>query len=124
MKIRSGFVSNSSSSSFIIIRKHTNISLEDALIKAISTEKDSLFYKLSHQVASKLADLAKETTLKEYVYNYDEVPSEEYLKYITNGGKIYTGYASDEDGDIEAILCNIGIEYEDKNIIISKEEAY
>jgi hypothetical protein len=98
MKIRSGFVSNSSSSSFIISSKNDKLTL--TLTLQISEIVDKV-------IANK--EELDEYFLYEYGYNQtlEELLEEEYYKEKYNvcmnalkeGGKLYFGDVSNEDYD-------------------------
>lgn len=120
MKQRFGFVSNSSSSSFMIVVKNGAISKEK-LINAMGVERKSIIYPLAEKVAEFLAE-ADEVTMQEYINNgYDPVP--EIIKSAhEHGYKMYRIYANSDGGEIEVMLHNHGMHYEDENIIIESED--
>ena len=127
MKIRQGFVSNSSSSSFVIIAKPGIYSIEEEVKKAIITESNNFWYELSKEAAKILWNNANEITLQEIYENSDghhELVNEKEMEYLRNGGNLFEGVISDEDGAIEAMLCGIGINYENNRIIIYKDKEY
>ena len=132
MKFRNGFVSNSSSSSFVIGFK--NEISENKLLELFKTE-NKLLMGISKEIVSVIMNNASETSiaaiLKDYYVNsIDELPT--WYKKILNTAseknfKIYTGYFEDGgngvDG-IEAYLCHTEIIYEDDNMLFYKENGY
>jgi len=136
MKRRKTFVSNSSSSSFIIGIKNPELELtsEYILKEIFKIEKDNILYDLAKGIAKALVS-------KKDIYDYDQFLEEmgwDNLEDIYNdelkslvkkirdcGGKFIGGYAHDDTGDIgENALVAIGIDYEDENIFVYKESYY
>ncbi len=116
MKIRSGFVSNSSSSSFIVAanKENTNIkiTLETDLKKygkVLTTEQE-----------------VKDYFIYEYGDDYDNVAYNSCLSAIKEGKIIIIGsFDSDTDDNLEKYLCNKGIPKNITNIkIIQNEGGY
>lgn len=117
MKIRNGFVSNSSSSSFIVAvdkgqRGKFTLTLEVDLEKYLERRLSSL------------EDLGK--YIKEYGLdeewnkeNYEQIKSE-----IEKGRDILVGsFASDNDDAVEVLLCESGIPKDVEGITIIENEA-
>lgn len=126
MKTRSGFVSNSSSSSFII---GVNGELtEEKIMKAFNIGKDSPLYRIAKSMAGVLMS-ADPYTLEELIEDRcyedkDELDDNE-KKIFEKGFIFYSGYASDDSGDSgESALCDTDLDYEDDNLIIFKESGY
>ena len=116
MKIRSGFVSNSSSSSFVV-----------ALPKDVKPELN-IKIDLTKYIKGKISTIKE---LNEYwKKNRDEIDDlyERCRKSIDLGEVVYIGWFSDEDyGDIQCGLCHRGIKLEDMpdgGLIIQSEEGY
>jgi len=128
MKIRNGFVSNSSSSSFVVATSgSTNgkvtltieVDLKDYTDKSVKSEKELLAY-LEHSYAWTLED-AYCDSIKEWY--------EKASKAIKNGKTVYFGEFGDEGtSGAETILCNEGLQEfisEDDDIeIIHSEGGY
>lgn len=107
MKIRDGFVSNSSSSSFIVSGKNDdklsltmtlNIDISQFVKKTIKT-KDELY---------------NDEDIMDMV-SCDEVDLSDLLNKLDNGEYIYKGRFSDEEGPEEFLLCHNGINQDNFN---------
>jgi hypothetical protein len=102
MKTRNGFVSNSSSSSFIVA---VNKKLEG--IVSLTLEVD-----LNKYVESAISNV--DDLNKYFKKNYDEdyKENEDYIdskKAIENGKVIFAGSFSDDSDEPESLLCHYGI---------------
>lgn len=104
MKIRKGFVSNSSSSSFVIGIKDGELS-EEKLLEVLNVPKDSPLFPLANQVAkflfrrSELVDV--DELLEAYGYDSLEKAAEnnvEIAKLTVNGFEV-SSCRADTDGD-------------------------
>ena len=128
MKTRSGFVSNSSSSSFIIVSKKGSLTKE-ALLNMFDVPKTSLMYPIAKDFARILMDNSEKTTLKQLLSDYCaeniEDLSEMHQKALKSGGTIYTGSVSNESDDgLEIGLVDMALNFEDENIVVQKEAGY
>ena len=129
MKTRTGFVSNSSSSSFVICSKKGELTKEK-LIGVFGVPKDSLLRPLAEDIAETLAN-ANETTIKELLEDCDcdkieDIDNDDLQEVLkVEGGTIYTG-STYTDGDCieEQLLCTMRINYEDDEVIIKSEGAW
>jgi hypothetical protein len=127
MKIRQGFVSNSSSSSFIFVLKK-EIDLKEKIKQLLKLPEDSPFSSITKDIADIVVENSEPTDIKEYIEDYfydtDEYP--EYCgKVMAKEWELFTGSFSDEEGDLSAFLCNyFKIDYEDEDIIFIKEAGY
>lgn len=140
MKIRSGFVSNSSSSSFVI-----GIKGDKTLGEFLDEHKDRLIAGLPEENALSgiVADLLEELVMEIvssanatfeteedvrglYMGDYDEddwVPTE--LALIRRGFTVYRGYWSDEgSGSMETMLCDRSLNFDSENFVIEHEGGY
>lgn len=133
MKIRSGFVSNSSSSSFLIYFKGTKNSLSDYLKKVFAINfNDTYPLKISgKEIASTLEkninDIIKtDEDLNYYIANnsIDENTVCNMRNYLNKGYSIFSGQLCSDSEPLEALLCDKDIAYEDDNLIIDHEGGY
>jgi hypothetical protein len=138
MKVKSDFITNSSSSSFLVLTKGecTQIRLIEIFKELMGTSK--LFPNLANDMANSFRQTMERRTLEEWLEDngYESITDYEDNEDNDNEVRIlkeklgvypfiYSGYFSDEDGDpIETLLCDAEIDYEDDNIIIYKEGGY
>lgn len=122
MKIRTGFVSNSSSSSFII----ATVKSRDELIMKMEIEAD--LGKLIKDIVATKEEL-KEYFEDDLCYCPEDIESDETyklcLKAIDEGKTIYFGEASDDTGDaVETLICHNGLKKIDGVDIIQSDGGY
>jgi hypothetical protein len=133
MKIRSGLVSNSSSSSFIIATKDelNEAQLKEVIMKAMKVPADSPLYEFVKDIANCLANTRDEYDVRELLEDYSSVAV--FSRYWPVIGRavrkgfshFYRGSASSESGDPATLaLVDMGFDYEDDNIAIEKEAGY
>jgi hypothetical protein len=138
MKIRSGFVSNSSSSSFIVAVPN-NTDPEEAIREAFLLPKGHPMEGLVNQICRAVLRNGDIMTKEEYADNYwGEIPKteEEWDKFwkdsqypqakelYDKGWSVFHGYFSDEDGGLESGLCNTDINIESDNLVMIHEGGY
>ena len=125
MKIRNGFVSNSSSSSFLIISKNSELTT-DILMDSFKIDKESPLYSVAKDIAKDLKALSikytKDDFLKEFANSEKELEEDYpslYEIYKKIDSSIY--YAICDDIDYP-LLYSLNIDYEDDNILIKKDD--
>lgn len=127
MKTRNGFVSNSSSSSFII--GVSGELTEEKIMKVFNIANNSPLFGIAKGIAGIMLD-AEKYTKEEYFedrcYEDDSDLTSTEKKIFDKGFTLYSGFASDEDSSngIETALCNMDLDYEDNEIIMYKEAGY
>ena len=120
MKIRSDFVTNSSSSSFVIATK-----------KELTPEKlYEVFEVHKHHPLVNIIDMifrsAEKTTEKEFVKEHDYLlEDKEYQNILGKGYFLYEGSFSDEcSSPTETYLCCTGMDITKKDFIMIHEGGY
>ena len=124
MKIRQGFVSNSSSSSFIIAFKKglTEKQIESKIVEKLKIPQDSPIFWLA-------GDIAKVFTNYQDIDFADYEEEEDYIKNIrkleSKGFVVYEGSASNDDYDVaENLVCDMELYIDEPDLYISKGGGY
>lgn len=127
MKTRHGFVSNSSSSSFIIGVKGKLT--KEKLMRSFKVDKESPLFSIAKEITKVMLN-SEEFSLKELLKDrecsIDELSDIE-RKIFDNGFKLYIGQASNDgygSAGAETVLCNMDLDYEDEDLILFKEGGY
>jgi hypothetical protein len=127
MKIRQGFVSNSSSSSFILASKKD---LTKSEIKALLLSDPKIISNLVDKIVDTMVERLyseRPTSLREYALDRYGESNEQIARWHNKGlNFVYHTFFSDEDGDpIESLVCNaLDINIETDEFAIEKESGY
>ena len=138
MKVRSGFVSNSSSSSFIIATKDRSLDdLADELkIEFSNNPLAEIMKPLVEEIVSTICSNAREMTLKEWLSDWGYASIEEakedgsyygekLVSLFERGFKVYTGGFSDECTDgAETMLCYSKFKVERDDFYAEQDGGY
>jgi len=133
MKIRFGFVSNSSSSSFIIAFKGNEDELREKLKNIFGgTLPDKYPIKSMPPIGDVVADNVEDDpikTLKDWDDRYGDWnnPYENHVRFIkrlNEGWTVYYGGFDDDRSKLEKFLCNSDIDFEDEEILIWQKGGY
>ena len=136
MKVRNGYVSNSSSSSFLIITKKEKLN-DKKLMEIFGIDETSVIYSVIKRFAKDIVHCTEEMTHKEFLENYsygdtlettEENFKEEYPEYYDyyilakkNNWTIYNGTADNYE---YATVSETDLDHEDDDIIIKMNSEY
>ena len=131
MKVRNGFVSNSSSSSFIVTIKNGEKISKNILMKLFDLDEKSILFNFANELSDWMINNLKEMSIKDIFENYcdsgknlsdeemiDEIieqgypniSKEDLLRILRKEYRYYEGSASDDSGyGLETYLCETGI---------------
>lgn len=131
MKMRNGFVSNSSSSSFILAIKGPKNRLKSVLKESFAVPKGHPFEGIIQSITECFLEEVERAEVVDHewiVDRYDWDPDHEEAKWLhkllADGYKVFEGSFTDEDEAAEAMLCDMDLDIKTDNIIIKKEGGY
>jgi len=136
MKIRNGFVSNSSSSSFMVglPRGLSDKEKREFLLNKMGVDKNSFFYVAAKGVADCIINSTPmkdaKALIDDYGYNSVEDMREDYPDWVelfedSRQLEIYAGSASNEDYDLgEQLFCEMEWKVSDDDFYINKEAGF
>ena len=136
MKIRNGFVSNSSSSSFLIMSKNGELSSKK-LLEIFDVKETSPIYSVVKKLSSEIIECTEKMTHDEFLENYaygdtlkekeEELKSDypEYYEHYKNARKngwvIYSGSADDYE---YSNVASLELKHDDDDIMIEMTGEY
>jgi len=121
MKARLDFVTNSSTSSYVV-GVHGELT-EEKLWHMFGVTEDSLLAPLGKELAKHIVNNVQAYTREEVIAEWDELWGIS-PKVFDLGMTCYVGWASTEEYGIEQILCQMEIHHEDEGLIFEKESSY
>jgi len=133
MKIRTGFVSNSSSSSFIIYYNKGKKELKKKLEEIFDISLPENFpikmplKGIGETVYSNISETfsSVKAYMNEFGYEEEDECDTETLEHLKKGGTVYMGGFADDTGELlDQLLCNSDIHYEDEEITIHQHGGY
>ena len=144
MKVRNGFVSNSSSSSFVVIMKNGKKLTKKTLLEVFDVKETSPIYSFADGLAEWMSrnveqmnikeihdnfcggdDKSDEEMIEEIIEDYGAISREDLEKIKNKEYLYYHGDAASDSGEaIESYLCEAEIDFETDVIKISSEGGY
>jgi len=142
MKIRTDFITNSSTSSFVIMSKESlnELQLKKEIIEALNLSSlgNALLPNLGEDVANVLTSYLEYTDINGYLYDmdYDDVSELESVSSRWKlGQRVYENYkeypfimvgstASDSDEPMEVMLVDTDIDFKNDKIIVIKDGGF
>ena len=123
MKIRTDFITNSSSSSFVIATKE-ELTLEK-LCQVFGFPEDHILYDHFKQIPEMIFKRSTRITKEEVMLLYhNEIPDIYAQVFDKQGYYVYDGYFADDCGPTEAFLCNIDLNIDTEDFIMRHESRF
>ena len=121
MKVRVDFVTNSSTSSYIV-GVHGELT-EERLLEVIGVPEDSVLYSFAKDLAGVIVHSAekwtREAILKDYGELWGVMP-----KIFDSGMTCYIGDASSDGETVEQMLCYMPFHHESDDLILDSGGGY
>src|SRR5574343_1371379 len=121
MMKRNGFVSNSSSSNFIVGFK--GVPTSETILKSFQVPKESMMYELAKDIAKAILYLMH--PYEEYIKTYCDGEEDEcYIprkskELASEGYTVYVGEAYNEEGGLQEVICDrLFGSYKDDNFVL------
>lgn len=128
MKIRSGFVSNSSSSSFIVATKGVELTedlVRDALGIKAGTPAEEIFDGVIEKIAKAKRYKMKDILDDWGVDDIEEIDDKDLQRILKEGWTVHSFYASNEDVDpAENFLCYTDVDVKTDTLYIKGGGGY
>lgn len=125
MKIRTGFVSNSSSSSFILGVKPGIKEIEPLVADSIGIEEGSIFFSQKKEIVKSLTESLEVVDIDDEIEEQDG--HESGIKYWTKlketGWQIFRGSLCSDAEPAESALCYSTFEIKKEDLFIIKDYA-
>jgi len=130
MKIRTGFVSNSSSSSFILVIKNKDMSAREAM-ETMAVDSDNPFAMIGNGILDLLIDRFHEIDEGDLLgdWGYDTIDNMikdgegGSIPYaLKDGTRVFEATCGTEDGGLEALACEMGVRIDNDNFTLESEE--
>lgn len=134
MKTRNGFVTNSSSSSFIVAMKEglTKEKLTEKLQGKFAVDKEHPLFHLVQDVIKQIANEVfysvdyKFTSIEDVVENWgiEDDDDNELIKLFNKYGNVISASFSSDGDTAEALLCSTTFTFEDEDVYMKNEGGY
>ena len=117
MKRRSGFVSNSSSSSFVIACKDGSLT-KQKLMGSFKTPKESFMYNIASDIADFLISEVKPKNWKTPAELAEDLEYIEDLPEIPEDFKVQLIFPCNDGEAVERMICEMDLIYKDSDLVL------